>query len=71
MDGAVFPFPLWGGQQEEPFDLQRVFGGELQAADGELAFAGYQQIFGVHETGEAEGKVRQSPAKEFSGKRNQ
>lgn len=48
MDGAVFLQPLWGSEQEEPFGIQRVFGGELQTTDCEPAFAGYQQVFGVH-----------------------
>lgn len=49
MDGTVLPQPLWGSEQEEPFGIQRVFGGELQAADREPTFAGYQQVFGVHQ----------------------
>ena len=48
MDGTVFPQPLWGGEQEEPFGIQRVFGGELQATDCKHTFAGYQQVFRVH-----------------------
>ena len=62
MDGTVFPFPLWGGQQEEPFGIQRVFGRELQTADGELAFAGYQQVFGVYKARKAENPTDEEKA---------
>ena len=51
MDGAVFPQSLWGSKQEEPLGIQRVSDGELQAADGQSAVAGHQQVSGVYQEG--------------------
>lgn len=58
MDGAVFHQPLWGSEQEEPFGIQGLFGGELQTTDGEPTTARHQQVFGIYETGKAESEVR-------------
>lgn len=71
MDGAVFPQPLWGSEQEEPFGIQGVFGRKLQAADGQFAVAGNQPVFGVYETRKTKSKVRKGAAKELLGKCNQ
>ena len=49
MDDDVFLGALQGSEQEESLGLQRVFGGELQTADGELAVASSQQVFGVQQ----------------------
>lgn len=71
MDGAVFPQSLWGGEQEEPFGIQRVFGGELQTADSKSALTRNQQVSGIYQTGETKSEVRKSTAKELLGKCNQ
>ena len=71
MDGAVFPQPLWRSEQEEPFGIQGVFGGELQTTNSEPALTRNQQVPRVYKTGKAESEVRESTAKELLGKCNQ
>lgn len=58
MDGAVFHQPLWGSEQEEPFGIQGLFGGELQATDRQPATSRHQQVFGVYKTRKVKGKIR-------------
>lgn len=65
MDGAVFPQSLWGSEQEKTSGVQGVFGGELQAADGEPAITRDQQVSGVYETGKIESEVRKGTTKNF------
>ena len=38
-------------QQKEPVGLQGLSDGELQAADGQSAVAGHQQVSGVYQEG--------------------
>lgn len=71
MDGAVFPQSLWGSEQEKTSGVQGVFGGELQAADGEPAITRDQQVSGVYETGKIESEVRKGATKKLPGKCNQ
>ena len=71
MDGTVFPKSLWGNEQKEPFDLQGVSGGKLQATDSQSTFTRYQQVSRIHETRETESEVRKGTTKELLRKRNQ
>ena len=71
MDSAVFLCPIWGGEQKEPFSLQRVFSGELQATNGKPTLTRYQQVFGVYKARKTESKVCKSSAEELSGECNQ
>lgn len=71
MDGELFSQSLWGSEQEKPASIQRLFGGELQTADGKSPFAGNQQVFGVYQTRQTESKVCQSTTKEFLGECHQ
>lgn len=48
MDGAVFPQPLWSGEQEESLGIQGLSRRKLQTADGKPPSARHQQVFGVH-----------------------
>ena len=67
MDGDVFPRTLQGGEQEEPFGLQGVLGGELQTSNGESEITSCKQVLGVQQTGETKDEVRKGVAEELLG----